>query len=367
MTAETADSASKTPSHRRVVLITGCSSGGIGHHLALEFALRGFTVYASARNPTKIDTALAARGVTSIQMDVTCQDSVDEAVTRVLREAGCIDILVNNAGQMCVGPVVEVPVDRAQALFNVNVMGVSRVCRAVAPHMMDRRKGVVVNVGSVSGYMTTPWVGYYAASKAALHTMSDALRMELEPFDVKVVVVAPGSVKSHLVDAQRNNRLLEDGSRYSLAEDAVQARAELSQREAPMDTELFARKMVDRVLEKNPSTYITFGGNAFVAWVAYFVPPGWRDFYLARRFGTSKLKADLKDADKPRVGGACPVSHSIGGRCPVGNRQGGSFLTRCPVTNPAAWAVAAGAFALYYVYKHPDVLERVLRLVKNVI
>ncbi|KAJ1795966.1 hypothetical protein LPJ75_007338 [Coemansia sp. RSA 2598] len=314
-----ATGAQNSPSHQRVVLITGCSSGGIGHYLALAFAARGFKVYASARNPGKISPLLESRGISSVQMDVMSDDSVNAAVNEVLRLAGCIDIVVNNAGQICVGPVVEVSAESAKEVFDVNFLGVARVCRAVVPHMMDRRSGAVVNIGSVSGYMTTPWVGYYAASKAAVHMLSDALRMEVEPFGVKVLVVAPGSVKSHLVDAQRQQAsLLSEDSRYRLAEDAVRARTQLSQREDPMDTEAFARRVVDLVVDGCSARYATFGGNALAAWIAYFVPPRLRDYYLARRFGTRKLKADLLAEDSATVAGVCPASHKAGARCPLG-------------------------------------------------
>ncbi|KAJ1853694.1 hypothetical protein LPJ73_002597, partial [Coemansia sp. RSA 2703] len=274
----------RIPNFKRVVLITGCSFGGIGHYLALEFAQRGCKVYASARNTDKLDIPLLSRhGIETVELDVTKSESVDAAVDKVIKEAGCIDILINNAGQICIGPVVEVPIRKVQQVFEVNVAAVARMCQAVAPHMMDRRKGAIVNIGSVSGYLATPWVGYYAATKAAVHAMSDALRLELEPFNISVTVVAPGSVKSHLVDAQRNEQLLADDSRYHIAIDAVKARAELSQKESPTPTEKFARVVVPQLLVARPKAYITYGGNAMSALIAYFVPSFIRDIYLRSR------------------------------------------------------------------------------------
>ncbi|KAJ2783336.1 NADPH-dependent 1-acyl dihydroxyacetone phosphate reductase [Coemansia interrupta] len=339
----------RVPNFKRVVLITGCSSGGIGHHLALEFAQRGCKVYASARNVEKLDIpSLKRHNIETVELDVTNGDSVDAAVEKVIKEAGCIDVLVNNAGQICIGPAVEVPISRVQQIFEVNVTAVARMCQAVAPHMMDRRKGTIVNIGSVSGYLTTPWVGYYAATKAAVHAMSDALRLELEPFNVSVTVVAPGSVKSHLVDAQRGEQLLADDSRYLIAIDAVRARAELSQKENPTPTEKFARVVVPQLLVARPKAYITYGGNSTSAFLAYFVPPFIRDIYLKSRFGINKMKSEMESSQS--VEGVCPVSQRRGGQCPVGmgaaqNAGSGSLIaslmTRCPVTNPAVWAVTA--------------------------
>ncbi|KAJ2857167.1 hypothetical protein FB639_006025 [Coemansia asiatica] len=163
-----------------------------------------------------------------------------------------------------------------------------------------------------------------------------------------------------------------------MAKDAVRARAELSQKEESMDTELFARRVVDLVFKKDgPGRYATFGGNALAAWIAYFLPPRLRDFYLARMFGTSKLKEDLLAESKATAAGVCPVSHRAGSRCPMGHQSrgdrsgssssssNGSFMTRCPVTNPTAWTAAAAsatAFAVFYVYRNPDIVDRTLRL-----
>ncbi|KAJ2374249.1 hypothetical protein IW150_003204, partial [Coemansia sp. RSA 2607] len=180
--------ASKSRLAKKVVLITGCSSGSIGHALALEFASHGCIVYASARDKSKLDSCLSACNIEGIELDVTNENSIQSAVSKIVAYTGRIDVLVNNAGQGCVGPAVEVESDKVQQVMDVNFSGPARMCRAVAPYMMDRRQGTIVNVGSVGGYAATPWVGYYAASKAALHALSDSMRVELDPFNVRVVV-----------------------------------------------------------------------------------------------------------------------------------------------------------------------------------
>ncbi|KAJ1901827.1 hypothetical protein LPJ66_000498 [Kickxella alabastrina] len=354
---------------KRVVLITGCSAGSIGHSLALEFANQGCRVFASSRNTSKIDCSLVKKGVEIVELDVTSTQSVEAAVAKVITEAGYIDVLVNNAGQMCVGPVVEVDIDRVQRILDVNVMGAARVCQVVAPHMMDRRQGTIVNVGSVSGYVATPWVGYYAASKAALHAMSDSLRIEMQPFNVNVVVVAPGSVKSNLVDAQSGVQLLREDSRYIRAIESVRARAVLSQTVNSTPTAEFARYVVPQLLVRKPRAYVTFGGNATFIWLLYFMPAFVLDSIFSKRFGTRKLKADLAlgTAEKQDQG-MCPVTQRRGGQCPVGMRKSSnasregesvlaSIMTKCPVTNPVVWAITAGACAAWYGFNHPEIFK----------
>ncbi|KAJ2717076.1 hypothetical protein H4R19_000243 [Coemansia spiralis] len=271
----------------RVVLVTGCSAGGIGHHLALELAQHGCRVYASARDPAKMQV-LSELGIQTVALDVIDDESVRRAVAHVEGEAGRIDILVNNAAVMCVGPAVELGLDRLSAALETNVVGVTRVCSAVAPAMIARRSGLIVNVGSVSGYATTPWVGYYAASKAAVHTLSDAMRMELAPFNVRVVVLAPGGIKSNIA-ANNPHTELPDNSPFQPAAAAIRARAELSQTGNATPTDQFVRVIVPRILAPEPAPYISYGNHATSIWLLSFTPPFVRDWLFGRRFGTSAL------------------------------------------------------------------------------
>ncbi|KAJ2402781.1 hypothetical protein GGI23_000461 [Coemansia sp. RSA 2559] len=311
----------------RVVLITGCSAGGIGHHMALEFATtHGCKVYASARDTSKISADLLGKGATPVALDVTSQESVDAAIAFVQRDAGRIDVLVNNAGQLCISPVVEVDICQAQRVFDTNVMGVARVCKAAAPQMMDGRRGTIVNVGSVSGYATTPWVGYYAASKAALHMLTDAMRMELAPFNVQVVLLAPGGITSNL--HANGKATLCEGTRYGMARDQVDKRAEFSQTGNATPATRFASVVVPRLLSRNPPAYLTYGNLSLQMWLLYYMPWWVRDYLTGIHFGMRKMAREMA----------------------ASNGGGGA---RCPVTNPRALlataVVAVGAVALTYV------------------
>ncbi|KAJ1735211.1 NADPH-dependent 1-acyl dihydroxyacetone phosphate reductase [Coemansia biformis] len=328
----------------RVVLLTGCSAGGIGHHLALQFAAHGCRVYASARDPAKIQ-GLEEHGITSIALDVTDDASVKSAVGRVVEEAGRIDILVNNAGVICVGPAVEADMDRVRVLLETNVVGVARVCSAVAPGMIARRQGLVVNIGSVGAFATTPWVGYYGASKAAVHVLSDTMRMELAPFNVRVVVVVPGGIKSNIASNQPEVTLAED-SPYKPAIEAIRARAKYSQTGNSTPTDRFARVVVPQILSPSPRAYIIYGNHSTVTRLLSYIPVCVRDWAYSHRFGTRALAATES---------VCPATRWAGGICPGwrSNAECG-----CPVTNPLVWFGVACAVAAVHVYNHPEILVR---------
>ncbi len=180
-----------------VVLITGCSSG-IGLEAALAFARRGDTTYASMRNLAKADglrKRAAAEGLTVevVQLDVTDDDSVVAAIRSIERVHGAIDILVNNAGIGSSGPIEMIDLDKAAAVYDTNVWGAVRTVRAALPAMRAAGSGVIINVTSVAGRVPgTPYGGFYASSKHALGTLSEALAWEVGPFGIRVACVEPG-------------------------------------------------------------------------------------------------------------------------------------------------------------------------------
>ena len=199
---------STNPGDVRSVLITG-SSSGIGRALAERFAGRGWRVFASMRNPERGADLRARAGdrgwrLTTPVLDVTSDDSVAAAVADVLRETGGrLDVLVNNAGYYQFGALEETTPDEMRAQFETNVVGVQRVTRAVLPAMRARRSGTVVTLGSVSGRVAVPMVAPYHASKWALEGMIEALRLELIPFGIRVVLIEPGPYRTMLHDNER--------------------------------------------------------------------------------------------------------------------------------------------------------------------
>jgi NAD(P)-dependent dehydrogenase (short-subunit alcohol dehydrogenase family) len=182
----------------RAVLITGCSSG-IGRATALRLHQAGFPVYATARRPETL-ADLATAGIATLALDVTDEASMVAAVKRVEADHGAVGVLVNNAGYGLQGPVEEVPLTDARRQFETNVFGPVRLSQLVLPGMRAQRWGRVINISSMGGRFTFPGGGFYHASKHALGSLSDAMRLELASFGVRVVIIEPGPVTSEFGD-----------------------------------------------------------------------------------------------------------------------------------------------------------------------
>nr|WP_256690767.1 oxidoreductase [Actinomyces oris] len=184
---------SKAPG-TRVALVTGASSG-IGEDTARRLQALGYIVYGAARRTDRLQ-ALTADGIRPLAMDVTDDASMTTGVNRILEETGRIDVLVNNAGYGSYGAIEDVPIDEARRQFEVNVFGLARLTQLVSPHMRAQGSGTIINISSIGGRLTTPLGGWYHATKYAVEALSDALRMELRPFGIDVVVVEPGAIRT---------------------------------------------------------------------------------------------------------------------------------------------------------------------------
>lgn len=177
-----------------VALITGGSSG-IGEATARELKRRGFTVYAAARRIEQM-RPLEAEGIHILPLDVTDEKSIQACVETILDREGRIDVLVNNAGYGSYGAVEDVPIEEARRQFEVNIFGLARLTQLVLPKMRENRFGTIVNITSIGGKIYSPFGAWYHATKHALEGWSDALRIELAPFNVDVVIVEPGGIRT---------------------------------------------------------------------------------------------------------------------------------------------------------------------------
>ncbi|MGD0753405.1 MAG: SDR family oxidoreductase [Anaerolineales bacterium] len=176
----------------KVVLITGCSSG-IGRDLAQRLAHSGYTVVATARKVESLEDLPVAL---KLPLDVTSPESIQKAVEQTVREQGRIDVLVNNAGYALRGAVEEVPIEQVRQMFDANVFGVMRMIQAVVPQMRGQKAGRIINISTIAGRMVFPGNGSYSSTKYALEAISDALRLELEPYGIQVILVEPGAIKT---------------------------------------------------------------------------------------------------------------------------------------------------------------------------
>ena len=172
----------------KTALVTGCSTG-IGRAAAEALAKAGYDTWATARRP---ETLEGMRGVRVAALDVTDEASMAAAVG----QTGGIDILVNNAGYAEMGPVESIGLDAWRRQFETNVFGLVRMTQLALPHMRANHWGRVINLSSMGGQITFPLGGAYHATKYAVEAISDALRLEVAPFGIRVVLIEPGPVKS---------------------------------------------------------------------------------------------------------------------------------------------------------------------------
>lgn len=179
---------------KKVALITGASSG-IGESAAVLLQNAGFKVYGAARRVEKMKD-LELKGISTISLDITNDESIETCVNTILEKEGRIDVLVNNAGYGSYGAVEDVPLEEARRQFDVNIFGLARLTQLVLPKMREHRFGKIVNISSMGGKVYTPFGAWYHATKHALEGWSDCLRLETKPFGIDVVIVEPGGIKT---------------------------------------------------------------------------------------------------------------------------------------------------------------------------
>src|SRR6266704_1470144 len=182
----------------RAVLITGCSTG-IGRATAEHLATSGWRVYATARRPETI-ADLAARGCRTLALDVCDEASMRAAVETVERAEGAVGVLVNNAGYGQEGAFEETPMAEVRRQFETNVFGLIRLSQLALPGMRRQGWGRIVNLSSMGGRLTLPGGAFYHATKYAVEALSDALRFEVKPFGIDVVVIEPGPIRTRFGD-----------------------------------------------------------------------------------------------------------------------------------------------------------------------
>lgn len=230
------------------VLITGASRG-LGRALATELAQRKYDVIATARDVKDLSGLPAAR---RLALDVTSLSSVRQAA----EAAGEVDVLVNNAGILLEGPVEAIPIEQAKRTFETNVYGPLRLIQALLPGMRRRKRGLIVHISSVASQFVPPLEGIYAASKAALEMIGEAMRFETRHFGVKVVVIQSGSIATDLVPDEPDFSL----EAYTpLVEQYERQRQQYSQTVQKAMPREVARKIADVIERENPPLRVKTG------------------------------------------------------------------------------------------------------------
>ena len=185
----------------KTVLITGASTG-FGRDTAETLARAGHSVFASMRDPEAKNRghadALRGQNIEVLELDVTDSQSVDRAVAAVIATAGRIDVLINNAGVAAAGVSEAFTPEQATALFDVNVIGLLRVTRAVLPELRRHKNGLIINIGSILGRVTFPFFGLYGASKFAVEALTDSFRYEVSQLGIDVLLVQPSAYPTQM-------------------------------------------------------------------------------------------------------------------------------------------------------------------------
>ncbi|CDF80824.1 short chain dehydrogenase [Formosa agariphila KMM 3901] len=193
---------------KKIIIITGASSG-IGKATALQLIKEGHTVYGVARRLEHMKELVAAGGK-AIEIDVTDHNQVHSQIKKIIEAEGKIDVLVNNAGYAVYGPIEEVSYEQAKRQFDVNLFGLAEVTKAVLPIMRNQQSGSIINVSSIGGKVYGPLGAWYNASKFALEGWSDCLRLDVNQFGIKVIVIQPGVINTGFAKAMDHH--LEDSN-----------------------------------------------------------------------------------------------------------------------------------------------------------
>jgi len=255
---------------KKVILVTGASSG-LGLATAKALQAEGHTVYGTSRDAKKIKDV----PFKPLSMDVTDDASVTAAIDKIIKAEGKIDVLINNAGNGITGPLYAMPVDIAKKQFEVNFFGVVRVSSAVLPGMIEKKQGLVINIGSLAGLFGLPYQGLYSASKFAIEGYSESLRMELQNTGIKVVVVNPGDFKTDFTASREKVPFPLENEKLKGEFEAAVASMEKDE-SIGADPSVLAAKIVKIVNTKSPKhNYLVGAIGQTIAVTLKATLPGW--------------------------------------------------------------------------------------------
>jgi short-subunit dehydrogenase len=279
-----------------IVLITGATSG-IGRHAALYLAERGMRVFATGRRADKLaelNTAAADLDLETLVLDVTDADSIAAAreTIHAATNGYGVDVLVNNAGYGEMGPIELMSDDRLRAQFDTNVFGLMAVTRAFLPAMRERGHGRIINVGSLGGTITLPLLGAYNATKYALESLTDAMRLELVPFGIKISLIQPGPINTEFtpsaMDTADSTGLA--GTAYAAVAQSVAKMGEMAEKTG-VSPRCTSRAIYRASTSRWPRA--RYATPWFASWgvaLARMLPTSWRDAILRRSAGLTRRK-----------------------------------------------------------------------------
>ena len=276
---------------KKVILITGCSDGGLGSKLALSFHKTGhYRVIATARNLSKLEDTRKA-GIEELQLDVLSKDSISSCVKSLEALTGNrLDMLINNAGAGYAMPVLDIDMDEARKIFDLNVWSLVTVSKAFIPLLLKTPKSKIVNNISVVAYTAPPVQGVYNASKAAANSITENLRLELKPFGIQVIALITGGVNSNIESNSEKGKLPED-SIYRVVPGGLK-RMNGADFEA-MDADTWASQVVGDLSKENPPHQVWRGSHARLVRLGSLLPIGTFDNKLLSLSGFDEVEKAL--------------------------------------------------------------------------
>ena len=256
------------------VLVTGASKG-IGKAVARVFVDQGYTVYGTSRDLSSIEDRV--EGVTFVEMELSDKDSIQ----RCFDEIKSVDILINNAGQSQLGPVEDIPVDKYEEMFQINLFGMIRLTQLFLKGMRERRSGIIINVGSLGGRFALPYFSSYSSSKFAVQGFTQSLRYELFSFGIKVVLIEPNDIKTSITP----EFISKTNSEYSHVAERVRDILKVNMTLADPPQKV-ADKILKVVRKPNPKPYYTVGGTApLLVFVKRLLPEKVIEMAIQKRYG----------------------------------------------------------------------------------
>ena len=228
--------------NQRVAIVTG-SSSGIGLDTSITLAQNGFLTFATMRNLDKgsiIESAAEKEKIPIrvVELDVTDDRSVNDAIQRIISEIGKIDVLVNNAGYGLVGAFEDLSMEEIKSQYETNVFGLMRVTQKVLPIMRKQESGIIVNVSSGAGIFGYPGGSAYVSTKFAVEGLTESISYELESFGIKVVLIEPGFIRTNFANAMILAKKAQDpNSPYSAMMQTIQSNfGEMAKNASPVDS-----------------------------------------------------------------------------------------------------------------------------------
>jgi len=274
-----------------VVLITGASSG-IGRACAIHLALQGYHVFGTTRRaPEQVETDLrqslaSPNQLQIVSMNVDDNESVARAIQSILEKTGRLDAVINCAGFGIAGAVEETSDQEALAIFETNLLGILRVCRAAIPTMRIQGSGIIINISSIGGRIGLPFQGFYSATKFALEGLTEALRMEIRGFGIRAVLIEPGDFCTGFTDSRHLVEKSGLSDVYRASQDHVLSIVEKDERGGGSPDTI--ARLVARILSKrSPRVRYTVGPAAqkLAAALKRVLPSKWFEWALSKYYG----------------------------------------------------------------------------------